>query len=144
MRPTQKGDRVVPDSFQIIVNQYLRKLEVKSLAPDGTPCSTKTQGLLGRVLVVAGSVTPVGKETDRRWEQGEDPSMLDPNTEVYATGKKLHIADSADRKRWSAMGIRQLIRQSGLSQTTVYKILEGKPVRAYVLENFRRASGEIE
>ena len=33
----------------------------------------------------------------------------------------------------------KLIRGSGLSQTTVYKILEGEPVRRYVLANFRQS-----
>jgi len=37
-----------------------------------------------------------------------------------------------------------LIRQSGLSQTTVYKILDGKPVRRYILSNFRQTAGGTE
>jgi len=45
--------------------------------------------LLGRATIIAGKITPVGKETDRRWEQGEDPSMIDPKILLYETaGKK--------------------------------------------------------
>ena len=77
MRPTANQDRVIPDSFRIVLHNYLSKAEVKSLAPDGTPCDGGTKGLLLRAKITAGDLVPVGKETDRRWEQGEDPSMID-------------------------------------------------------------------
>jgi hypothetical protein len=55
---------------------------MKSLALDGSPCDADTVGLLRRALIVAGNVIPVGKETDRHWEQGEDPSMMDFDIQV--------------------------------------------------------------
>jgi hypothetical protein len=61
-RQTIKQNKVVPDSFRIILNQYLKKPEVKSLSPDGTPCTGATQGLLRRAKIVAGKLIPVGKE----------------------------------------------------------------------------------
>jgi hypothetical protein len=76
MSPTGRQDKGVPESFRIILWQYLRKPEVKSLAPDGTTGIGTTQGQLGRTKIVARQIIQVGKETDRRWEQGEDPSML--------------------------------------------------------------------
>jgi len=111
---------------------------VKSLAPDGTPCTGATQGLLLRSKIVAGRLIPVGKETDRRWEQGEDPSMLDSEIHVFEKQGKMAVADASDRKKWRAGGVRAAIRKSGLSPTTVYAIFEGKPVRRYILETFRR------
>jgi hypothetical protein len=134
-----KPDRVVPDSFRIILRQYLDKSEVKSLAPDGTPCTSTTHGLLRKARITAGKLIPVGKETDRHWEQGEDPSMIDPSIHIYEKPGNMCIAELFDRKRWSKLGVRRLMRASGLSQTTVYKILRGEPVRRYVLANFRQA-----
>jgi len=138
MSPTAQQDKVIPESFRIILRQYLRKPEVKSLAPDGTPCVGTTQGLLRRTNIVAGHLVPVGKETDRRWEQGEDPSMLDSKIQVYETPRNMVVADVSDRKKWRASGVRAAIRKSGLSPTTVYAIFEGKPVRRYILETVRR------
>jgi hypothetical protein len=83
MIPSVRQNKVIPESFRIILRHYLRKSEVKSLSPDGTPCLATTQGLLRRTRIVAGQLIPVGKETDRRWEQGEDPSMLDSKIHLY-------------------------------------------------------------
>jgi hypothetical protein len=41
--PNQEMDTVVPDSFRIVLRQYLEHPEVKSLAPDGTPCASNTE-----------------------------------------------------------------------------------------------------
>jgi hypothetical protein len=103
------------ESLQIILWQYLRKPEVKSLAPDGTPCVGTTQGLLRRTKIVAGQLIPVGKETDRRWEQGEDPSMLDFNIQMYNRSGKMVFADSSERKKWTELGVRRLMRASQLT-----------------------------
>ena len=137
MSPTKRQDKVIPDSLRIILNQHLKKEEAKSLGPDGTPCTETTRGLLQRATIVARKISPVGKETDRRWEQGEDPSMIDPTIHLYQAKGKMCVADPADRKRWSKIAVTKLITESGLSPTTVYKILEGKPVRCYILASFR-------
>jgi hypothetical protein len=139
MLPTLNQDSVVPESFRILLRKYFGKPEVKSLAPDGTPCTGTTRGLLKRARITAGRLVPVGKETDRRWEQGEDPSMIDSDIFLYEKRSKMVIADPLERKRWSAFGVRRLIRESGLSQKTVYKILGGKPVRCVILSSFRQA-----
>jgi hypothetical protein len=72
MRPTRYQDNVIPESFRILLRKYLGKPEVKSLAPDGIPCTGTTRGLLRRARITAGRLVPVGKETDRHWEQGEE------------------------------------------------------------------------
>lgn len=142
MRPTGKQDTVVPESFRIILRQYLQRLEVKSLAPDGSPCTADTKGLLRRALIVAGNIRPVGKETDRRWEQGEDPSMVDSKLLIYERTVKMVVADASDRKRWNEMGIRPLRRKTGLHQKTIYKIINGEPIRKQKLEEFKNAVGD--
>jgi hypothetical protein len=143
MQPTLNQDSVVPESFRILLRKYLGKAEVKSLAPDGTPCTGTTRGLLQRARITAGKLVPVGKETDRRWEQGEDPSMIDSDIFVYEKRTKLVIADPSERKRWSDIGIRRLIRESKLSQAPVSNALKGKPVRPRTLAIIRQTAVRI-
>jgi hypothetical protein len=124
----------------IVLHNYLSKPEVKSLAPDGTPCTGATQGLLLRAKIIAGKLIPVGKETDRHWEQGEDPSMLDFQVYVYEKQRKTVVADASERKRWSAIGIRRLMRETKLSQAAVSNAIKGKPVRRHHLDPQTRGS----
>jgi hypothetical protein len=143
MSPSRRQGRVVPDSFRIILNQYLKKPEVKSLGSDGTTCGSETQGLLRRAAIVAGRLIPIGKETDRRWEQGEDPSMIDSDTYFYEKRKKLEIADPSERKKWSAIGLRRLMRESNLSQTPVSNALNGIGVRPRTLAIIRQTAERL-
>ena len=136
MLPDANPQRVFPDSFQVILNQYLGKAEVKSLAPDGTPCGPGTNGLLGRAKIVARKLVPVGKETDRHWEQGEDPSMLDPKIQLFGQGR-LVVADESETREWRKIGVRKLIRATKLTQKAVYSILSGKGVRQQTMKVFR-------
>jgi hypothetical protein len=143
MQPTLYQDCVVPESFRILFRKYLGKAEIKSLAPDGTPCTASTRGLLQRARIRAGRLVPVGKETDRRWEQGEDPSMIDSDILVYEKRMRLVIADPAERKRWSVIGVRRLIRESKLSQASVSNAIKGKPVRPRTLAIIRQTAARI-
>jgi hypothetical protein len=143
MQPTLHQDRVIPESFRILLRKYLGKPEVKSLAPDGKPCTATTRGLLQRATIVAGRLVPVGKETDRRWEQGEDPSMIDSDVFTYEKRTRLVIADPSERKKWSGIGVRKLIRESKLSQTPVSNAIKGKPVRQQTLSIIRQAVDKI-
>jgi len=139
MRPDGRRNTVVPESLRIILSQYLRHPEVKSLAPDGTACVGSTHGLLGRTSIVAGDIVPVGKETDRHWEQGEDTSLLDFKLKEYRKASKMVVAEVSDRRRWKKTGVRKLIHKSRLSQKAVYAIINGQPVRLQTLATFRRA-----
>jgi hypothetical protein len=113
--------------------------EVKSLAPDGTACIGSTTGLLRRASIVAGEVVPIGKETDRRWEQGEDPSLVDFKLSEFRKATNMVVAVTSDRNRWKKAGVRRLMRKSKLSQKAVYAIIEGLPVRRQTLATFKRA-----
>jgi hypothetical protein len=117
MRPTVNRDKVIPDSFRILLRKYLGKPETKSLAPDGTPCIGSMRGLLQRARIAAGKLVPVGKETDRRWEQGEDPSMIDSDICVFERRTTLVNADRSKRKKRCAIGLRRLSRESKLSSS---------------------------
>jgi len=143
MRPTLNQDKVIPESLRILLRKYLGKPETKSLAPDGTPCTGTTHGLLQRARITAGKLVPVGKETDRRWEQGEDPSMIDSDIFVFEKRTKLVIADASERKKWSAIGLRRLMRESKLAQTPVSNALKGKPVRPRTLAIIRQTADRL-
>ena len=143
MQPALYQDKVVPESFRILLRTYPEKLEVKSLAPDGTPCIATTHGLLQRARISAGRLVPVGKETDRRWEQGEDPSMIDSDVYIYEKRTRLVVADRSERERWSAIGLRRLIRETKLSQTPISNALKGKPVRPRTLSIIRQTAARL-
>ena len=143
MQPTVNQDKVIPDSFRILLRKYLGKSETKSLAPDGTPCTGATRGLLQRARITAGKLVPVGKETDRRWEQGEDPSMIDSDIYVFEKRTKLVIADPSERKKWAGIGLRRLMRESKLTQAPVSNALKGKPVRPQTLSIIRQTADRL-
>ena len=134
MFPNGKQDKVVPESFRIILRHYLRRPESKSLAPDGSQCFADTQGLLGRSSIVAGQIIPVGKETDRRWEQGEDMSMVEFKVLEYRPSGKMVVADPSLREKISKCGLRELMQKTKLSQHTIEAIREGLPVRRRTLQ----------
>jgi hypothetical protein len=107
------------------------------------PCTGTTRGLLRRASITASKLIPVGKETDRRWEQGEDPSMIDSDIFIYEKRTKLVVADPLERNGWSAIGVRRLIRESKLSQAPVSNALRGKPVRFRTLAIIRQTATRI-
>jgi hypothetical protein len=88
-------------------------------------------------------LVPVGKETDRRWEQGEDPSMIDPAVYVYEKRTKLVIANPSERKRWEAIGLRRLMREGNLAQAPVSNAINGKPVRRQTLSIIMQAAARL-
>jgi len=137
MAPDPSQRKVTPDSLQIILKEYLGKPELKSRAPDGGPCEGETKGLLRRSAIVARNIIPVGKETDRHWEQGEDPSMLDPKLQRYGLAGKLVVADEQQRREWQKIGVRKLKPATKLTQKPIYAILSGKGVRKQTMEIFR-------
>ena len=143
LRPTFNQDKVLPESFRILLRKYLAKSEVKSLAPDGAPCVGTTRGVLRRARITLGKVVPVGKETDRRWEQGEDSSLIDSDIYVYEQRTKLAVADASERRKWAALGVRRLIRESRLSQAPVSNAIRGKPVRRQTLSIIRHTAAKL-
>jgi hypothetical protein len=90
-----------------------------------------------RAKIVARHLVPVGKETDRHWEQGEDPSMLDPKLQVYGRTGRLVVLDEDERNELRKIGVRRLMRATKLTQKVIYSILAGKSVRKQTMASFR-------
>jgi hypothetical protein len=133
LRQTSALDRVIPQTFGSILRVYLDHPEAKSLAPDGTPCAPDTRGLLRRASIVAGAHLPIGKETDRRSEYGESLSLLQSRIAAYRPAGKMVVADRAVREQIASLGVRPLMRMTGLSQHTIEAIRNGRPVRQATL-----------
>jgi DNA-binding Xre family transcriptional regulator len=80
----------------------------------------------------------VGKETDRRWEPGEDLSLFTFKPIEYVPSGKV-TADPILRDEITTRGLRELMRTTGLSQHTIEAIREGKPVRRATLKQLQAA-----
>ena len=84
--------------------------------------------------VVAGERHFVGKETDRRWEYGEDLSLKHFKAMEYRPARKMVTADATVRRAIASVGMRAMMRRTGLSQHTLEAIRAGRRVRHTTLQ----------
>lgn len=137
LEQTPKLDKVIPRTYGHVLYLYTKHPEAKSLAPDGGSCTCETRGLLQRSSVVAASRRYVGKEADRRWEQGEDLSLVEFKTVEYE-GSKQVVASDEIKEQILKTGIRKLERETGVSHHTIDRILKGWNVRRKTLAKIVR------
>jgi len=129
---------VFPSQFARLLIEYQEHPESKSLAPDGGPCQSDTKGLLQRAHVVAGDFRYVGKETDRRWEEGDDMSVLEFKTTEYGRARRV-IASEEVNKDIKRIGINKCARESGFDRKNfVRKLVRGMPVKRNSYNEFVR------
>ena len=74
----------------------------------------------------------MGKETDRRWEQGEDLSLIEFKTVEYE-GSKQVVASEEIKEQILKTGIRKVERETKVSHHTINRILKGENVRRKTL-----------
>lgn len=129
---------VFPSQFARLLIQYQDHPEAKSLAPDGTPCEADTKGLLRRTHVIAGEFRYVGKETDRKWEQGDEISVLEFAATEY--GRTTRVAASEEVKNdINVIGINKCARESGFDRKNfIRKLVRGIPVKRNSYNEFVR------
>lgn len=132
LEQTSKLDKAIARTYAQVLYLYTKHPEAKSLAPDGSPCTCDTRGLLRRSSVVAASRRYIGKETDRRWEQGEDLSLVEFMSFEYQQSKQV-VAGEGIKEDILKIGIRKLERDTGVSHHTLDKVLIGKSVRRKTL-----------
>ncbi len=142
LQQNSKMDKVIPQTFGYVLRLYPCHPESKSLAPDGTPCSANTRGLLQRASVTAGTPHYVGKETDRRWEQGEDLSLMSFTPVEYSPVGKMSVADQQLLNEMAKHPLRQMMRTTRLSQHTLEAIRRGQSVRSRTLAILKQALRE--
>ena len=78
--------RIAYRSYGSILQSYRLHPESKFLGPDGAPCDSETRGLLKRMTVEGGTKHPLRKESNRRWVEGNDLSLVEDD-EDDMTGK---------------------------------------------------------
>jgi hypothetical protein len=120
------------------VIDYQRHPESKSLAPDGTPCSADTKGLLKRANVLAGEIRYIGKETDRKWEGGDDTSVLEFAATEYGRTKRV-VASEEVKNAILEIGINKCARESGFDRKNfIRKLVRGRAVKQNSYKEFER------
>lgn len=129
---------VFPSQFGRLLIEYQAHPEAKSLAPDGAPCGPETRGLLKRAHITAGEFRYVGKETDRKWEEGDEISILEFKTTEYGRAKKVIVSEEI-RKQIAEIGINKCARESEFDRKNfVRKLIRGIPVKRNSYEEFVR------
>jgi hypothetical protein len=127
------GYRAVFKNFFMLLESYQNHPEAKSLGPDGKACEFDTKGLLQRAHIIANwPPIYIGKESDKRWEEGEDLSLLESKTIVYKR-KGYAIATDEQLEKIAKIPKRELMRQ-GINQHALEKICKREPVRAAKLD----------
>jgi len=128
---------VFPSQFARLLIEYQEHPEAKSLAPNGTPCEANTRGLLQRAHIVAGEFRYVGKETDRKWEEGDDPSLWEFKTTEYGRARRV-VASEEVKSDIIKIGIKKCARESGFTRIFIRKLLRGLPVKRNSYNEFIR------
>jgi hypothetical protein len=132
------SDVVFPSQFARLLTEYQHHPEAKSLAPDGTPCRADTKGLLQRAHITAGELRYVGKEADRKWEEGDDISVLEFKTTEYGRSKKV-VASEEVRMAIRNIGINRSARESGFDRKNfIRKLIRRIPVKRSSYNEFVR------
>ena len=129
---------IFPSQFARLLIEYQEHPEAKSLAPDGSPCKADTRGLLHRAHVSAGEFRYVGKETDRKWEEGDEISILEFKTTEYGRSRKI-IASEEIKNAIREIGINKCSRDSGFDRKNfIRKLIRGIPVKRNSYNEFVR------
>jgi hypothetical protein len=136
------GERPIVETFEEFLNRYFYHPESKSLGPDGEACDRKTRGRLLRPHVIGGERHRIGKEVDRRWEQGDDLDAMQQTPIEYmrkasrAREPLVHPGPSLSQ-RVKRIGIRKLIRQ-GFGRRIIEKISRRELVKASTYREYER------
>ena len=132
---------VLPSQFARLLIQYQEHPEAKSLAPDGLACRGETKGLLQRAHIVTGELRFVGKETDRKWEEGDDISVLEFKTTEYGRTARVVASDEVKSDIWN-IGINKCARESGFDRKNfIRKVVRDVPVKRNSYDEFVRWLG---
>jgi len=131
LEPTGRTKRIEVKCYGNILGSYREHPEAKFLGSDDKPCDSLTRGLLRRSHIIANYHRYIGKETSRRWEQGDDISMVDFRCAEYSDGKMVAVEDI--RKQITEIGIRKVARGSNVNRETVALIADGRLVKPNTL-----------
>jgi hypothetical protein len=115
------GKTLTPQTLSSVIWRHFLHPEDKSLSPNGEFCRPYTRGLLLRRPIEAIiPLIPIGKEVERRSQEGEDVSVLDNVGPVRYSPRKTANTRPADAvliKRASRFPKKLLRRESGTHNT---------------------------
>jgi hypothetical protein len=136
------GERAVAETYEAYPHRYLYHPESKSLGPNGKRCGIVTRGLLGRMHIIAGKRHRIGKEVDRRWEEGDVLEAARQRPIEYKrtssrAGEPLVEPSLYLSLLVKEIGIRKLNRQ-GFGRRILEKISRRKLVKASTLQGYER------
>ena len=120
---------LTPQTISHTIWKHFLHPEDKSLGRDGEACNEYTRGLLKRRPVLA--MLPfeyIGKEVERKGQEGEDPSILEKSGPIrYGSGQKAksRSADPAIVAKARDYGFRELMHESKVSQHALERFLAG-------------------
>jgi hypothetical protein len=129
--PTGRTKKIEVKCYGNILGSYREHPEAKFLGSDGEPCNKLTRGLLRRSHIVSNQHRYIGKETCRRWEQGDDLSLVDFHCAEYSDRKT--VADKELRRRILETGIRKCARITKTDSKTIMLISSGERVKPKTL-----------
>ena len=93
-------------------------------------------GLLQRAHVVAGDIRYVGKETDQKWEEGDDISVLHFAAIEYGRSAGVVASDEV-RKAILKIGINKCAHESGFDRKNfIRKLVRGIQVKRNSYQEF--------
>jgi hypothetical protein len=137
-----------PQTLSSVIWRHYLHPEDKSLSPDGEPCDAYTRGLLLRRPIQA--MTPlifIGKEIERRAQEGEDISVLGnsgPMQYQRHQTAKTRAAEAGLILRARRFPLRQLMRESRASQHAIDRFLDGDRVHPATRARVARAVEKLE
>jgi hypothetical protein len=121
------GKRAVVETLEDLLYRYSQHPEAKSLSFDGRSSDTGTRGLLRRAHIIAGKHRRIGKESDRRLEEGDEleslsyvPIEFEPPGSKGSADHLVRASESLIRKV-KKIGLRELVR-FGCGRRTLEKI----------------------
>src|SRR5215470_20230368 len=86
-------------------------------------------GVLQRAHVIAGEIRYIGKETDRKWEEGDEISVLEFAATEYGRKGKV-IASEEVKSAIQKIGINKCARESGFDRKNfIRKLVREIPVK---------------
>jgi hypothetical protein len=148
------GKQILPQTLSGILWRHYLHPEDKSLSHDGLRCDPYTRGLLLRRPIQA--MTPfifIGKEIERKSQEGEDISVLENRGPIrYQAGQtiKTRAADAGlilrvERLlRTKRVSKRRLTRESGVYQHSVERFLSGARLHPSTRVRLARAVEKLE
>ncbi len=137
------GKRAVLEVFEDLLYRYPQHPEANSLGSDGRPCDSATRGLLRCAHVIAGKHPRIGKEHERRWEEGDDLESLAFVPVEYemlsAKRKDTQLAPASERliRMTKKIGIRRLVG-FGLGRRILEKICQRELINLTTLREYER------